>query len=208
MFMFGNKKQTKKDRGFTLIEALVAIFILSLALAAFVSSTVTSIRSFENAENFHLASEIAKEGIELVINKKENHITCVNTVDCVDISNWQENLTEGSFEISSSRPKELLPDGQLNEYIDLYQDRHLCFIDMDIGESSVSNIGKFGYCTGPLESRDGVGTVIPGNFIREIRLKNLNPDTFPDSPDGFQVKSIVKWKGGHEVVLETYLYGR
>lgn len=135
------KKEYKKNsfkfrsKGFTLIEALVAFSILSIALAAFVSSTVTSMESLRRAENSHLASKLAQEGIEMVISKKNNHITCVNRGEC---GSWRDNLSDGSYEVSSARASELRPSETFSSYAgDPWKPGKLCFLDSASGGGPV-----------------------------------------------------------------------
>lgn len=203
------KVTTQEEKGFTLVEALVSFAILTLALAAFISSTTTAMESFKHAEKMHLASKIANEGIEMVINKKDNHTTCYKRGGCSD---WRDNFPAGSFEVSSARPEELLPGEQFSGYDDTgWKPRNICFLDSaGGGGGGIGLEGKFGYCTGPGNASphvDGDGDVIPGNFKREVKITSLGDGGSPNNPDGFQVDSIVRWEGGNEISLRVYLYG-
>ena len=204
MFSYAiNKNKRINKRGFTIIEALVAFSILVIAFGAFISSTTTTIKSFSYAEDAHLANKMSKEGIELVINKKFNHIECIQDHHCTDVSDWRDNLDVGTYVVSSARPAELLPGNKFRGAISVDASRPLCFLN---------NTGKFGYCEPPdlVSPTDGDGRIIPGDFSRVIVIEDLHsdPDFTPDNPEGIRVKSIVRWGGNKEVVLETLLYKR
>ncbi len=195
-----NKISGTGKEGFTLIEALVAFSILAIAFGAFSSSFTTGIKAFKHAESSHLASKMAKEGMELVINKKQNHSRCYADGECL---NWRDNLSVGSYEVSSVRPDDLLPGRTLREFD---PSRPICFMD----EFS-SGKGKFGYCSGPGDL-DGEGDIVGGYFTREIVIESLGEGMGEDDPDGIRVRSIVRWGGSptdqqNKVELETFLYG-
>lgn len=79
-----NKKIKKticfNKAGFSLIEVLVAMFILSMGFAAVFSLMTINIRSSENAKNQIIASQLAQEGVELVRNLKDNNSTFTDDV--------------------------------------------------------------------------------------------------------------------------------
>ena len=200
MTLFKTDSNTGSGKGgFTLIEALVALSILALVFTAFTSSVTTGIKSLRYAEEAHLASKMAKEGIELVVNKRNNHVSCVNDGECTD---WKNNLRQGHYAVSSVRPEDLLPDAELSSHSG-HLNSSLCFMAPESGHG-----GKFGYCVGPAHYRDGDGDVIPGGFKRHIEISSLGGGTDQKDPNGLHVKSVVTWRGGTQsVTLETFLYG-
>ena len=197
----------KYNKGFTVMEALVAFSILIIAFTAFVSSTTVSMKAFLKAEEYQFANLLAMEGLELVISKKDNHNTCVFFGDCVD---WRTRLEAGNYEVSAFRVDELLPDKSFSSYshASVHKPRDICFLD----ESD--NEGIFGYCTGPPAGplqRDATGKVIPGHFRREIVIENIGGGGGENDPAGILVKSIVRWgdttnNPPHKVQFETFLY--
>ncbi len=79
------KNQSKKQnlKGFSLLEVMIVIFILSVALVAFIQTIVKSLdHSFESRDTI-IASSLAQEGVELVKNVRDN--------------NWAQNDAGGAF---------------------------------------------------------------------------------------------------------------
>jgi len=68
---FGGNCQ-KFGNGFSLIEVLVALLVLSMGFTAVFALMANNIKSSENAKNQIIASQLAQEGIELVRNMKDN----------------------------------------------------------------------------------------------------------------------------------------
>ncbi|MGM0629464.1 MAG: type IV pilus modification PilV family protein, partial [Patescibacteria group bacterium] len=116
------KQKDQLKRGFTLVEALVAFSILAISLGAFVSTTVTSMKAFRQAENHHLAAKMAMEGIEMAINKRDNYRICALEMDepsCPSGTTWREDISDGDeYEVSAARPEEVLPGENFSEYND------------------------------------------------------------------------------------------
>lgn len=61
--------------GFSLVEVLVTLMVLSIGIAAVSALMIGNIKSSNNAKNQVIASELAQEGIELVRNLRDNHLT-------------------------------------------------------------------------------------------------------------------------------------
>lgn len=55
------------SKGFTLLETLVAVLLISLAIVTFLGTTTSGIRSTRQAVNQMVAQSLAQEGMELVI---------------------------------------------------------------------------------------------------------------------------------------------
>jgi prepilin-type N-terminal cleavage/methylation domain-containing protein len=66
------KKNSKFNRGFSLIEVLVTLLILSFGIAAVTFLMAANIQSSIDAKNQIIASQLAQEGAELVRNLKDN----------------------------------------------------------------------------------------------------------------------------------------
>ncbi|MFC1594818.1 prepilin-type N-terminal cleavage/methylation domain-containing protein [Patescibacteria group bacterium] len=60
-----------KNLGFSLLESLIALSIFLIATAAFVNFATQSIRSASIFRNKLIASNLAQEGMELVINQRD-----------------------------------------------------------------------------------------------------------------------------------------
>jgi prepilin-type N-terminal cleavage/methylation domain-containing protein len=62
----------RMSQGFSLIEVLVTLFVLSAGLVGVSVLMANNIRSSENSKNQIIATQLAQEGIELVRNLKDN----------------------------------------------------------------------------------------------------------------------------------------
>lgn len=68
------KKINILNKGFTLVETLVAISIFTLSMVAVLSVLVTSISNTSYAKRKMVASYLAQEGIEYVRNMRDNYV--------------------------------------------------------------------------------------------------------------------------------------
>lgn len=83
-------------RGFTLIESLIAISILTIAVTASMSLTVNSLATVKLSKNQLIASGLAQETLELIRNQRDN-----NFLDRISGGNddWLEGISKngGTF---------------------------------------------------------------------------------------------------------------
>jgi type II secretory pathway pseudopilin PulG len=205
-----DKKYPRSDlgnsmrRGFTLVETIVSIGLLTLVLGALVSSVTTSLKLAESGNKKYIASKIAQEGMELFQSKRNNNVMCIENNDTTPCSipdaaylgagekDWRYGLYErtvgnkdlppqapwriNQYEIDGNNPNSLLVGLTLAEYNPTH---YLC------QQSALS--GRYNYCGVPSQ-------YIPGNFTREIRV---TPDSTMGTPSPFflplKVESIVSW---------------
>ena len=66
------KKKLNMNKGFTLIEMLVAVFIFSVALAALMGISARGLRAARLAQNQVIADYLAIEGVEVVRNIRDS----------------------------------------------------------------------------------------------------------------------------------------
>jgi len=69
------KKITKIKQGFSLIEVLFSLLVLSIGIGAVMSLMTINITTSNTAKNQIIASELAQEGLELIKNLKDNAAT-------------------------------------------------------------------------------------------------------------------------------------
>ena len=177
---------SKSSAGFSLLETLVAILVVTIALSSFISLVTISLKSLNTAEKRYMAAKIAQEGMELGISKRNNHLFCMQGGSC-HLSDWQDRLI-GSWEVDATQTNQLLATGHFipfdsSDYICLVENPHL-------------HAGKFGYCAG--ESSD-----IHGSYSREVLITRLGAENI-------LLQSIVKWKDKNttkELILEEVLFG-
>lgn len=123
-----NKKSIKHQQGFTIVELLVAILILSLALTASAGMFVLNNASANLIRNSYIASSLAQEGIELARNLRD--------------SDWFASRPWGSFGNASGA----VADG---DYRVQWNDRQLrVFSDTALNRNQTTGI--FSYDAGSL----------------------------------------------------------
>lgn len=178
-------------KGFTIIETLVAITIIVIVLSSFVSLTILGQRGFQTAQLKYTAAKIAQEGIELIINKKQNNVLCVLASlgggPCSNWSSWQNNLV-GTWQIDTTKRNELKANNTLPPYI---PGNYLCL------ETTGPDEGLFAYsCSGPDSN-------LPGSFERKVEVINLGSANI-------RIASTVFWKDRNDskqLTIEEIIFG-
>lgn len=179
-------KPARTQRGFTVMETIMAFSILTLALSGFSGMMVSSLKSFRLSQEKYVAAKIAQEGIELAVNKKDNHVQCVKADPSCPLSDWQENLL-GSFEVESGRSTELRPQSSFQSY----DSNHVICVK----RNPPKDFGKFGYCSAEPQYN------LSANYNREVIITRLNANSV-------QVRSVVRWKNNKSLTLESLLFSR
>jgi len=85
-------KKGNKQSGFSILEIIVIVFIVSLGLLGILSLTTQNIRVQYINKNNLIASQLAQEGLELVRNIRDTNWT-------IEGSNWDTGLSAGTFKI-------------------------------------------------------------------------------------------------------------
>lgn len=223
MFKKKHKSIPSTLSGFTLIETIVSIGLISLVLAVFVSTVASSLRLSGTGNQRYIASKIAQEGMELFQSKRNNNVICIensSTTPCAipdalylnplgGEKDWRYSLYErtvgnkdlppmppwrpNSYEIDGNNTASLLVGASLTDF---NATRYLC-------QDVVSN--RFTYCGIPAQ-------YVKGRFTREIRV---SPDPTPPRSEVWsplRVEVIVSWDsraGGarQSVSVEKHLFG-
>lgn len=95
-FSFANKSGTEAVRGFTLVEALVAIAIISLSVAGPLVTANRAVTAAQNARQQLTASYLAQEGIEYVRAMRDNeYLIALNSGSENASSNAWNNFFNG-----------------------------------------------------------------------------------------------------------------
>jgi prepilin-type N-terminal cleavage/methylation domain-containing protein len=76
---------TRKNKGFTLLELMIAITVLSVGIVGVFGLIQNTLRSAEDLKSRLIASYLAQEGIELVRNIRDNNWAQGN--------DWMDNLS-------------------------------------------------------------------------------------------------------------------
>lgn len=182
--------QEKSERGFILIEAIVSITLLVMTVGAVMGATTLSFEGYRTAQKNYTAAKIAQEGIELVVNKRDNHSHCVSSNEDCPIEQWHQNL-RGTWQVDATKPEQLLPENTFDTYD---SDHVLCKVT-----DPEKDIGKFGYCD------EVTGEVIRGNYNRKVEVSNI-----PGGGGGLnkvRVESTVTWDEDKSYTLEEVLFG-
>lgn len=187
--MASTSQDTNNQAGFTLVEALVSVLILSASLVAITSLFTRALQATMIGQQYLIASKLAQEGVEMIRVKRNNNLIAQGDGSTPNID-WDDNLY-GTFEIEASQAftgpggENILAHG---ETLSPAQNpaRALRIYTSGIHE------GKYTYTT------NGTGFV-PGNFTRVITVTNINAHSA-------SVRATVRWGSGSVFELSTVLY--
>jgi len=98
-------------RGFSLIEVLISLLILSIGITAITILMANNVKNLQTSKNQIIASQLAQEGVELVRNLKDNNATLFKS-DGIDKPSGSDyridiNTTYGNFSNDSNTDKKL-----------------------------------------------------------------------------------------------------
>jgi len=185
------KKQ--KEKGFTLVETLVAVAILSMAILGLLSVLASGIIDTTYAKNKIIAGYLAQEGIEYVRNMRDTYVlydatsaqngwnsfnTKLTSASCQAVNGCYFNASSLSYSVPSSKAMtniSILPCSSGSCPYLLYDTTN----------------GKYGYASGTTSS-----------FIRKIRISQILPDET-------EIFSTISWNQGsgiYSITLSENLY--
>ena len=217
--------KTKKAE--TLLEVIIAIFILSLGATTASNLVISAVQSNSFSRDNLVAMNLAKEGIEAVKNIRDSNwlkfssdkTNCWNQMpgadDCaygagggddnrIKAGNYTVDLDTTSMAWSLAEVGSVLTLDNANTDNSAYQ---LSVADQIIGDQNNSNL------TVPLYV-SGSSTGTKSKFYRMVQVKYIDetgakiPLSSDSNPDTMLVTSVVEWKGGsaiHNVTLKTIL---
>ena len=93
------KQDIRKNTGFTLLELIVAIFIITTGLVAAASLMSYSISAVIIGKSQIIATNLTQEGLEVVRSIRDNNWHCIADPDCTDVTSWNEGLGEGDKQV-------------------------------------------------------------------------------------------------------------
>lgn len=193
-----HKKQ--QERGFTLLETLVAVFILTLALTGPIYIASLAIRSSVESRDNVSAYYLAEEALEVIRNKRDQ-ISFTNTGDA---NQWLSDIVGGADCLNAATAASI----------------STCYMTRD-----ETGAYGFGSCTGgvcPPLAFNPTGNIIYGDssvtsntskFSREIYLQTGSQDPATNNQPVREVKVVVsiKWvdRGRDRVyTLVEHLYNQ
>lgn len=178
-------------RGFTLVETLIAVSLIAIAFSAFVDLLVKNIQASVITQESFTATTLALDALEIIKNKKDNHVACVDTAPpCAVLSgNWQHNLVGGPYEVNPIEPNRQLTTGH-------FKAANLASLDpICVVSAPAQDVGKFAHCS------TTAGDALRGNFTRAVTISALDTRAI-------DVEVVVTWNNGsftiHKVLFDTY----
>ncbi len=127
-----------KNSGFSLLESVVAIFIVSMALVSILAVSQTTIRAQTINKNAIVASMLAQEGLELVRNVRDT-----NWRSLPPAANWYDNIVhDGTYTIYSKPSDNSIiiddtPDAISDSGCLLYQDANGYYVHSAAGTATI-----------------------------------------------------------------------
>jgi type II secretory pathway pseudopilin PulG len=199
------KKRNNSKKGFTLMETLVAIFIIMLAITGPMVFTQNALRAAFLSRDQITAFFLAQDAIEYIKNIRDGHVVDIIKSSSEDPDGW------------------LGVDGNLVTLC-MNEDESGCTVDTTLGEDQIDsclsdstpgcvkddevNIYK------PLNFKNNTyftnepangSSIVPSIFAREIKMKEIEPGK------EVEVTVIVRWKshegvGNREIVVKENIY--
>ncbi len=156
MVIFKNKKHQADASGFTLIEIMIVLFIVSVGLVGVLGLIVQNIQSHDYNRSNLVAYQLAQEGIELVRNARDNNWRASRS--------FMNGLEEGLY-IADYQDEELVPYDGLPDSTELHIDSNGFYVhDLSAKPSGFSRIIKIS--EGPEEKSFKVNSLVTW-FIRD-----------------------------------------
>ena len=149
-----SKQATHSSQGFTLVETLLSVFILSFLLVSTTALMNKFISATTVTQDRYLATKLAAEGLELLKAKRNRNVAAA-------VNPWTTNLI-GTWEVDSTQQTAI--DTTSSFLIgDPLNPRVLCR-----RTSPASQEGKYSHICGT------DAEMLPGNFTRIIEVTSLS----------------------------------
>jgi type IV pilus modification protein PilV len=105
------KKTIKKRKGFSLVEVLFALMVLSVGISAISVLMTSNIKNSIDAKNQIIAANLAQEGVELVRNLKDNGEPNLAATTANDYAGLSIDKTMSKLETNTVASKQLFLNG-------------------------------------------------------------------------------------------------
>jgi len=184
---FLKTKNPKANRSFTLLEVAVAIALIAVGIYATMALAGSSFRVMDRQKNKSIAIALAKEGMEIIRNIRDENWLIGKTLEDGSINDWRDGLNEGIRDIDYKNHK--ISGAGATE--DCENDGQV--LKLDSNDS--------------YQHENGDDTI----FKRLMAIsRNEDLDGNDNANNDLLVKVIVCWteRGGEqkEVILEDHLY--
>lgn len=182
--MFANYHTKQRLTGFTLIEIIVVIGIITIAMMGISSLVLQNIRSQTISSNYLIASMLAQEGLELVRNHRDS-----NWLNGANDLTWAQGGGTGLISIS--------PNGPGNSYYTI--DYNGTIANLDVADF-IGLVASRLYFNSGYFDHDNSGELTL--FYRVIKI-------IDNDDQKINVKSHIRWSERGKTfnyIAETYLY--
>lgn len=176
-------RRTCSEKGFTMVEVLVAVTLFSIAVAGVITAAVQGGININYAKMRLTANYLAQEGIELMRAKRDSYVID-NSTDFE--TGWNTFATEALANCTSAGPCDIDVADTSTTIVGGSAPLGLRYIPCVVGclityDGSSTGLGYF--------SHSSLGTSTP--YTRRITVV-----TFPLSPNELEVTSTVTWQEG------------
>jgi type II secretory pathway pseudopilin PulG len=180
-------------QGFTIIETLLAVLLLSVTLSVAVMIVVRQVDVSLYTQQSFVASKIAMQGIELMRIKRDNNVLCLDSGECTAISDWFEGLV-GTWEPDVTNQDASHPGNSYDAFAGTAST--IC-----VSRANGTMWGRYTNCAGGSGTPGADQEALRGGFTRVVEVS-----TIPGSDYSVEVKSTVRWTGGRQIVIYSVLY--
>jgi type II secretory pathway pseudopilin PulG len=189
---------SKNNKGFTLLEALVAISILMVAVVAPITIAQKGLSSSFYIKNQMIASYLAQDAIEYIKNKRDQ-VTINDVGTATHIPGWNglgifslcnASVNPRGCQIDTIKDVDFVNnDG--GEAVKTYDSSNYLYIDNDNS--------FYGYTTG--------SNYTPTGFTRNIRIvfSEINTINGPVNDQALIVVTI-KWGEGEQIIVKSLIF--
>ncbi len=183
MSIFSKTKQNTKEKGFTMVEVLVAITLFSIAVAGVITAAVQGGININYAKMRLTANYLAQEGIELMRAKRDSYVID-NSTDAA--TGWSTFATEALTNCTAAGPCDIDISDTSTTVLGGSAALGLRYIPCVAGCEITyeGTAGALGYY-----SHSSLGTPTP--YTRRITVA-----PYPLSPNELQITSTVTWLEG------------
>ncbi len=198
-----NKIKQKKDKGFTIIETLVAITILMIAIAGPMTIAHRGLMASIYARDQVTASLLAQDAMEYLKNLRSRNVDCSvtgNIPPCGDFSGWLSDPDGIATKCTINNPC----------IIDTYGSGYVFRATSDVQyELFVPDNGI--YVPNPISSATPSTTATPSSLAKSIFTRKFYVDTTTVSNSGDEATFVVlvNWANGtieNEVKLHAQMF--
>lgn len=179
------KEKTKElaqsfSKGFTLVETMVAVFIIGMITTSLLGVIATSLYNFRYTQNEMVATYLLQEAADYIRNHRDTEI--LNTPDDSK-AGW------GSFITKYNKCRDVYCQIDTTEDFNTLSETCTSIDDCDSFYFNNDPEGDYFY------NYDGKG--IPTSFKRGIKLSQVGGNTDTGSGDEIRVLITVEWKNGN-----------